>query len=184
MEYKVYETPEILKNERLLVLDIETTGLNILLNTIIELGTVEVKDGIITKEYSRLFGGGRSSMYLVRKIHKIKDAERVGKPTFKEVGHKVASYLSNAVIVTHNGNRFDIPMLNQKLSEVGEKIENSRFIDTYVIAKNIGHESNSLENLAKEYNLQYGQHRGLGDAHTTLQLLFAMVNKHGDKIVL
>ena len=74
--------PDIFKNKRLLSLDIETTGLNIFYNTIIELGVVEVVDGKVKTEYNKLFGGGHSSMFLVRKIHHIKDSERFGKKTF------------------------------------------------------------------------------------------------------
>ena len=37
--------PDILKNKRIITLDIETTGLSIFYNTIIELGVIEIVNG-------------------------------------------------------------------------------------------------------------------------------------------
>jgi len=178
-----YECPNILKTKRLLAIDIETTGLSIDYNTIIELGVIEVINGNTTQKYSRLFSGGHSSMFLVRNIHKIKDCERLGRKTFKECSEKIASYLSNAILITHNGGRFDIPMIQKKLSECGQEIKNIKHIDTYQIARKFGHESNSLKNLCKEYGIQYGgeegdkSHRGLEDAEATLQLLYFFIKE-------
>ena len=182
--YKIYECPQFLKDKRLVVLDLETTGLDIILNTIIEIGVIEVINGEIKREYSTLFGGGCSSMFLVRRIHKIKDCDRKNLPKFSDRAEKLAKYLSNSYIVTHNGLNFDIPMLNQKFSENGFILNNVKVIDTYKIAKNYGvFESNSLQNLAKEFNIEYGSHRGLGDARSTLQLLYAFGEKFGDVIL-
>lgn len=180
---KKYECPACLRNRRLICLDIETTGLDILFNTIIELGIIEYVDGVEKQRYSRLFGGGHSSMYLVRKIHHIKDASRRRLPTFKDCADKISNFLSNSCIITHNGTKFDIPMIEQKLSEVNCKLENCTYIDTFLIAKKLVHDSNSLEALAKQYNLEYGGHRGLGDAETTLQLLFCLIEKNGSGII-
>ena len=179
-----YDCPNILKSYNLKVFDIETTGLQILRNTIIEIGVIEVQFGKIKREYSTLFGGGRSSMYLVRKVHHIKDCQRIGKPTFKDRAKKLCEYLSDSVLVTHNGNAFDIPMINQKFSECGLKLQNVKYIDTYKIAKQIGEfESNSLQSLSKHFDIKYGAHRGLGDAYSTLQLLYALIEKYGDKVL-
>ena len=61
--------PEILKGKRLIALDIETTGLNPKYNTIIEIGCIEYDGGqpILFNGkvgFTRMFGGGHSSMYL------------------------------------------------------------------------------------------------------------------------
>lgn len=192
----IHETcPDILKDKRILALDIESTGLSTIYNTIIELGVIEVVDGKVKTEYTKLFGGGHSSMYLVRKIHHIKDSERKGKKTFKECAEKISEFLSNSIIVTHNGNSFDLPMINQKLNEAGFEINNYRSIDTLQLVrkmrKNEGvdddkkqQKRNTLGNLCKEFNLIYGgedgdkAHRGLEDAEATLDLLFYLINNN------
>lgn len=187
-DFVEYPFPAELRGERLIALDIETTGLSLKYNTIIELGTIEVVNGREVTRHSRLFGGGYSSMYLIRNIHKIKDAERIGRRTFKEQAEKIASYLSGASLVTHNGNRFDIPMIQHKLAQCGQQIKNFKVIDTYSMARKIGHESNSLANLCKQYYIRYGgenldkSHRGLEDAEATLQLLYCLMSKKADKM--
>ena len=187
--------PDILKNKRILAIDIESTGLSTIYNTIIELGVIEIINGEVKTEYTKLFGGGHSSMYLVRKIHHIKDSMRIGKKTFKECADKIASFLSNSIIVTHNGNSFDSPMIQQKLNEAGYAIENFKSIDTLQLVRKMRKKEgvdddkkqqkrNTLGNLCKEFNLTYGgesgdkAHRGLEDAEATIDLLFYLINNN------
>ena len=193
--------PKMLKDKRILALDIESTGLSTIYNTIIELGVIEIINGEVKTEYTKLFGGGHSSMYLVRKIHHIKDSERKGKQTFKECAEKIADFLSNSIIVTHNGNSFDLPMINQKLKDAGYQIDNYRSIDTLQLVrkmrKNEGvdddkkqQKRNTLGSLCQEFGLTYGgedgknAHRGLEDAEATLDLLFYLINNNKIDLVI
>lgn len=177
------ECPELLKNLSFIVFDLETNGLNPLFSTIIEIGCLEVEKGKIVNEYTTLFGGGKSSMYLVRKVHKIRDGERFGKKTFKERAESIANYFSNKVLVGHNIDKYDVPMMQAKLYECGYNLDNIRTIDTLKIARDIGHESNTLENLSKVYGVEEGEHhRGLDDAKMTLNVLYAFAEKYPDKV--
>lgn len=178
------ECPDILKNKDFIVFDLETTGVNMLFSTIIEIGCIEVEHGKIKREYTTLFGGGRSPVYLVRKVHKIKDIERRGKPTFKERAEKIADFFSNKILVGHNIKNFDIIMMQTKLNECGFHLENIKIIDTLTIARKIGHESNTLENLSKLYNIERGEHhRGLDDARMNLDLLYVFAQKYPELIL-
>lgn len=189
--------PQMFMNRRLICLDIESTGLSVMYNTIIELGAVEVDRGKVVNEHTRMFGGGHSSMYLVRKVHRIKDSERRGKKTFKQCAQKISDYLSNSIIVTHNGNSFDIPMIQQKLSEAGYPLHDFKSIDTLQLVRKMrkkeeGEEDdekrqagrNTLGSLCREFGLVYGgdegsrSHRGLEDAEACLDLLFYLVNNN------
>lgn len=193
--------PDCFKHYRLISVDIETTGLSVLYNTIIEIGCVEVNNGRVVKfgskgGFTRLFSGGHSSMYLVRKVHHIKDSDRSsGKySTFKQSAEKISEYLSNSILVTHNGNSFDIPMIQQKLTEAGFPLHDFKSIDTLQLVRKMRkkesgeedekrqHGRNTLENLCREFGLVYGgdegrnAHRGLEDAEACLDLLFYLVN--------
>lgn len=189
--------PQMFMNRRLICLDIESTGLSVMYNTIIELGAVEVDRGKVVNEHTRMFGGGHSSMYLVRKVHRIKDSERRGKKTFKQCAQRISDYLSNSIIVTHNGNSFDIPMIQQKLSEAGYPLHDFKSIDTLQLVRKMrkkeeGEEDdekrqagrNTLGSLCREFGLVYGgdeggrSHRGLEDAEACLDLLFYLVNNN------
>lgn len=201
-----YNCPSKLKGCRLISLDIETTGLDIRLNNIIELGVVEVVDGVEKRQYSRLFGGGRSSPYLVRNVHGITDGERKNKSTFKESSQKISDYLFGATLVTHNGAKFDIPFMEWKMKEAGVSLSYKRHFDTYLLAKSLKrpvmdekgkpvmekgkqvfepiHERHSLEYLCGVYGIPYNEenHRGLKDCWCTLQLLYALTEKFPEVI--
>lgn len=193
--------PDIFKGKRLIACDLETTGLSVLYNTIIEIGCVEVNNGRVVKfgnkgGFTRLFSGGHSSMYLVRKVHHIKDSDRSSEKysTFKQSAEKISEYLSNSILVTHNGNSFDIPMIQQKLTEAGFPLHDFKSIDTLQLVRKMRkkesgeedekrqHGRNTLENLCREFGLVYGgdeghnAHRGLEDAEACLDLLFYLVN--------
>ena len=193
--------PDIFKSKRLIACDLETTGLSVLYNTIIEIGCVEVNNGRVVKfgsksGFTRLFSGGHSSMYLVRKVHHIKDSDRSSEKysTFKQSAEKISEYLSNSILVTHNGNSFDIPMIQQKLTEAGFPLHDFKSIDTLQLVRKMRkkesgeedekrqHGRNTLENLCREFGLVYGgdegrnAHRGLEDAEACLDLLFYLVN--------
>ena len=187
--------PDILRHSRLVSCDIETTGLNVKYNTIIEFGAVEVVNGEVKSTPRQLFGGGHSSMYLVRNVHRIPDYERLNLRTFGECAANIASFLSNSIIVTHNGNSFDLPMIQAKLSEAGCSITNFRSLDTLQLVRRMRKAEegdgadderkhrgrNALGSLCKEFGLVYGgdegdsAHRGLEDAEACLDLLFYLV---------
>ena len=194
--------PEIFRNKRIIAVDLETTGLSVQYNTIIEIGCVEINNGQVVKfgkkdGFTRMFSGGHSSMYLVRKVHRIKDSERRKFSTFKQAAEKISEYLSNAILVTHNGNSFDIPMLQQKLGDAGFPLHDFKSIDTLQLVRKMRknddgeeddekrqHGRNTLGNLCREFGLVYGgesgdkSHRGLEDAEACLDLLFYLVNNN------
>lgn len=193
------ECPLIFRDKRLIGLDIETSGLSILYNTIIEIGIVEMVDGKVKTSATKMFGGGHSSMYLVRKVHHISDRERRGLRTFADCAERISAFLEGAILVTHNGNAFDIPMIQEKLRKAGHPLTEFRSIDTLQLVRkmrrdlNKGKEKddeksdevvrrNSLGSLCAEFGLVYGgdsgnkAHRGLEDTEACMDLLFHLIN--------
>jgi len=168
---------EILENKSIIFLDIETTGLNFDLDRIIELGVVEYYGMNKILEYSRLFSGGKCPIHLVNNCHGIKDSDRDKEPSFEQQADKIAKYLSNHILAGHNILKFDIPMIENKLAIANQKLENVEFIDTYVLAKRfkVATVDLKLGTLCKNFNLAYGNHRGLGDAKSVYELLMVFI---------
>ena len=104
----------ILDGNTVIVFDIEATGLNMLLDTVIEFGAVKVLNSKVIEEKNIMFKGGVCSPYLVKNVHKIKDYMRNDCKTFEEGAHEIFGYLNNNIVITHNGRMFDIPFLNAK----------------------------------------------------------------------
>lgn len=160
----------ILQNNTVIVFDIETTGLNMLFDTVIEFGAIKVLDGNIVEEKNMLFKGGVCSPYLVKNVHKIKDYMRENSPYFEQSANELFNFLNNNIVITHNGKNFDIPFLNEKGKKLGLNL-NIRLIDTIILARKLKFKSNSLKFLCEHYNIEYGSHRGLGDALSTYKLV-------------
>ena len=163
---------------RVIALDIETTGApKGGTDRIIQLGVVEFIDGKFIREYSKLFGGGRSTPFCYR-IHHIKDSDRDGCPTFESCCEKIAKYLSNSIIVGHNVVKCDMRMINGQMKNLGFEIKNYKMIDTYRLAKDVlPFEKFNLELCCKELGIDFGEHDALGDAKSSLMLLDEIVKR-------
>lgn len=198
-----YPCPQILESDRLISFDIETTGLSPIYNNIIELGVVEMAGGEIKTRYSRLFGGGRSSVYTVRQVHHIPDSERRGLPTFGEKARQIAGWFGTATLVSHNGTAFDLPFIQERMRAAGVQYAPIRHFDTLRIARRLDappkdapeaikrayrpkFASHRLGDMCAHYGIAYGDqnHRGLADCECTLALLFALCAEFGTAAVL
>ena len=162
---------------RLIVLDLEATGLNFEFDRIIELGVIEFQQGKHVLEYSRQFRGGLT--FGSTRIHGIGDKERQEEEQFEECAQDVSNYLSNASLAGHNIHKFDHPMIVAKLRTAGCGLVGIRLIDTMHLAKRLGVMGKSLKSLCSRYDIPYGGHRGLDDARSTLVLLNVMASKLG-----
>lgn len=161
----------ILDNKTVIVFDIETTGLNLQLDEIIQFGAVKIENAKIIQQKSILFSGDFiCSPYLVKNVHKIKDIDRKNGFKFQDKVQQIYDYLNNQIVITHNGKRFDIPFLNVKMKPYGYQL-NCRLIDTIILARKMNFKSNSLQFLSQYYKIDYGSHRGLGDALSTYYLV-------------
>lgn len=166
----------ILDNHTVIVFDIETTGLNLQLDSIIEFGAVKVRNNQIIETKSLLFGGKMiCSPYLVKNVHQIKDIDRINCKTFNEQAQEIYDYLNNQIVITHNGKNFDLPFLNMKMKPLGLQL-NVKMIDTILLARRLKFKSNSLQFLSNYYHIEYGHHRGTSDALSTYYLVNCLAN--------
>ena len=98
-----------LKNP-LIFLDLETTGMNIVTDRIVEIALVKIHpDGREEEKLYRI----NPEMPIpenVSKIHGIYDEDIKDKPTFKEVAKTVAQFMEGCDFAGFNSNRFDFPL--------------------------------------------------------------------------
>ena len=124
--------------ERLIALDVETTGLEILEDhRIIEVGAVEILNREITNtEFQRYIQPNRKVGESVN-IHGITDKFLINKPQFNQISDDLLSFIKGATLVIHNA-PFDLDFLNNELKIIGIKksIENiCPIIDTLELSK-------------------------------------------------
>jgi DNA polymerase-3 subunit epsilon len=121
--------------QRKLILDTETTGLNFDNDRIIEIGIVELIDNVLTQNYFHEYINPEIEISLsAQKVHGISNEFLIGKPTFSNVVKKFLDFIKNDTIIIHNA-EFDTNFINKELQNCGLNNINNSIIDTIKIAK-------------------------------------------------
>ena len=166
----------------LVVFDLESTGLNITEDRIIELSYVKVyPDG---HEESKTFRFNPEKVVPQQAIdvHHITNEMLEGEPTFKERAHDIARIFEGSDIAGFNSNHFDIPLLAQEMSKGGVSFNPSqhRFIDVQTIFHK--REKRDLEAACIFYcgHPMENHHSAADDAKTTLEVLKAQLDHYAN----
>ena len=165
----------------LVILDLETTG------TWIE------KDKIIEIAMIKCFVDGKKEVYdkrvnpqipipkIVSELTGIVDDDVRLAPVFKDIGNEVLNFIGSADLAGFNIERFDLPLLERELVEVGLKF-NWQKLKIYD-AQKVYHlnEKRDLSSAYKFYcNKNLGNaHSALADTEATLEILSAQAFKYG-----
>lgn len=139
---------------REIILDIESTGLNILQDRVIEIACIELFDKQPTGEELQIYIDPQTIIgEEATRIHGITNEMLIGKPFFKECWPEIKHFIGNSTIVAHNA-PFDIGMINHELSILLEKPIKNQVIDTLTLARRKYSTNNSLDALAKRYKIK------------------------------
>lgn len=128
----------------LVFFDLETTGLNIGKDRIVELsyykvfpnGTAEGKTFRIKP--TEWVDGQEVQMHIAEEasaVHGIHDEDLADCPTFKQIAAQVAEVLTDADLAGYNSNHFDLPLLAEEMLRAGVEIDLKRrhMIDVFTI---------------------------------------------------
>jgi len=145
-------------SERQIVLDTETTGLELAQgHRIIEVGCIEiVSRRVSANEFHHYLNPEREIDAGALAVHGITREFLLEKPRFSEIAANLLEYLRGAELIIHNA-EFDVGFLNAELSRagMGERIEQvCRVTDTWQLAKKLHPgQKNSLDALCKRYSV-------------------------------
>ncbi len=148
----------------LVFFDVETTGLNVIRDRIVQLAMVKMhKNGEPPAEMSMLINPGIPISEESMQIHGITPKDLANKPTFGQVAQKIWDFIGASDLAGYNSNRFDIPMLMEEFARVGMELDVSkrRLIDVQRIFYKM-----EPRTLRAAYRLYCG--RELEDAHDAL----------------
>ena len=181
----------------LLFFDIESTGLNIPNDSIIELSFVKVfPDGkeevktwkIKTWDYEKQCQ--RPIDPSASKVNGITDDMHVDCPTFYEVADEVADWLKDSDLAGFNSTKFDLPMLAEEFERVelaGKKLNVDLHSPKMVDVQNIYH-TMEPRNLKAAYRFYCGgedfdnAHTAEADTLATYAVLKGQLDKYGDAL--
>lgn len=164
--------------------DLETTGVVIGMDRIVELGILKIlPDGTKTNKTWRI----NPEMHIpevVSKIHGIYDKDVADCPTFKEVANDVNHYLNNVDLAGYNSNRFDVPLLVDEFLRAGIEfdIRGRKLIDVQHIFHKM--EQRTLSAAYKFYCNQEltDAHSAEADVRATYEVLEAQLERYSDQL--
>jgi DNA polymerase-3 subunit epsilon len=162
--------------------DLETTGINIATDKIVEISILKVFPN----------GNKESKTWLVNPemeipkessdIHGITNEKVVTEPTFKELAPKINEMIADSDLAGFNSNRFDIPLLAEELmrAEIDFDMKNRKAIDVQVIFH-----KKEQRTLSAGYQFYCGKelegaHGAEADTNATYEILLAQLEKYED----
>jgi len=110
-------------NKPIVFLDLETTGLNLATDRIVEIALLKVLPDGSRQNKRRLVNPERPIPAEVSLIHGISDEMVSDAPTFKQIANEIKQFLQGADIGGYNSNKFDWPLLVEEFLRVGIEIE-------------------------------------------------------------
>lgn len=160
--------------------DLETTGVNISHDRIIELSYIKVYPNGTEEEKSMRINPEMSIPAESTAIHHITDEDVADKPTFKQIAKELAKVFEGCDIAGYNSNRFDIPLLMEEFLRTGINIELSRqkFVDVQTIFHKM--EQRTLSAAYKFYcngDLE-NAHSANADTRATYEVLKAQLDRY------
>ena len=168
--------------------DLETTGVNVGSDHIVEICLHKVNPDNTTETFVRRVrpadAQGRTIHIpeVTTAIHGISDADVADKPTFRELAPEVAAFIADADLAGYNSNKFDVPMLVEEFLRVGYpfSLKQRRLVDV----QNIFHkmEQRTLKAAYRFYcdkNLD-NAHSADADTLATYEVLKAQLDRYQD----
>jgi len=100
-------------------LDLETTGVNLVTDRIVEIGVVKVMPDGTEVRKRRLLNPQMPIPAEASEVHGITDGMVAEAPTFRQVANEVRQFLDDCDLGGYNSNRFDWPMLMEEFLRAG-----------------------------------------------------------------
>ena len=167
----------------LVVFDLETTGLDLVRDRIIQISYIKVMpDGEEIRE-NLLINPGKDIPQEVTELTGISNDDVANAPSFKDVAGQLSEKMAGCDFAGYNSNHFDIPMLAEEFLRAGIDFDFSkaRLID----AQTIFHKM-ERRNLAAAYKFYCGRkmeedftaHRADEDTEATYRVLMGELDKY------
>lgn len=162
--------------------DLETTGLNIANDRIVEIAIVKIMPNGDKEIKSKLINPTIPIPQEVSLVHGITDNDVKDKATFKEVAHELYQFIEGCDLAGYNSNRFDIPLLAEEFlrADIDFDVSKRNLIDV----QNIFHkmERRTLSAAYKFYcgKELIGAHSAEADTVATYEILDAQIAHYDD----
>lgn len=167
----------------LIIFDLETTGLNMTKDRIMQISMIKVMPSGEETELTELINPQKIIPADIEELTGITNADVVGKPTFKDLANKLLDFIADSDLAGFNSNRFDVAVLvdeflraGLELPMTGRRLIDARGIMTYM-------EPGTLSSVYKKYCHKEieNAHTASADARATYEVLKAQLDYYKDR---
>jgi len=162
--------------------DLETTGVNIVSDRIVEISYLKVMPNGEEKIETRRINPEIPIPIEASAIHGITNEDVKDDPPFRVIAKSLAAQIEGCDLAGYNSNRFDIPLLAEEFLRANVDIDlmKRKFVDVQTIFHK--KEQRTLAAAFKFYcNKELeGAHTAEGDAKATYEVLKAQLDKYSD----
>ena len=164
----------------LVFFDLETTGVDICKDRIVEICYIKVFPDGSDKEYTRRINPGMHIPEEASAVHGIYDEDVKDAPLFKDVAKEIAADFEGCDVAGFNSNRFDLPLLAEEFLRAQVDIDLTRHhaIDVQVLYHK--REPRTLSAAHKFYcGTEFDNaHSALADTRATYEVLKAQLDHY------
>lgn len=167
----------------LVVLDLETTGVWVEKDRIVEIGMIRFMPDGTRKDYVKRLNPGMPIPPNVVRIINITDDDVKDAPRFKDIAKEVLEFIGDADLGGFNIQRFDLPVLEREFYDAGLSFH---WKDRDVYDSQKIYHIHEKRDLMAAYFLYCGKeletaHSALSDAEATAEILLAQIKKYGSE---
>lgn len=167
-------------NKPLCVFDLETTGLQITKDRIVQIAAVKIHPDGKQEELNLLVNPEMTIPQEIIEIHGITNETAMKAPTFGQLAEEIKSFFGDSDLAGYNSNKFDIPILAEEFLRAGVEFNFSQ--RSFIDVQNIFHkmEQRTLVAAYKFYcqkNLE-NAHDAMFDTIATWEVLEKQIEKY------
>ena len=166
----------------LVFFDLETTGVNILKDRIVEISIVKLMPDGSEMVKTRRVNPEMPIPAQATAVHHITDEDVASEPTFRQIAKSLAQLFVGCDIAGFNSNRFDIPLLDQEFQRANVDFDfgKAHFIDVQTIFH-----KKEPRTLVAAYRFYCGKnledaHSAAADTMATCEVLKAQLERYDD----
>src|SRR5881628_848225 len=165
--------------ERYVTFDFQTTDTEVATCGVVEIGAARVVRGEIVDRFRSLVQPYRPITPGASAIHGYSDGDIRDARSFGEVWPEFRAFIGDDILIAHNGQRFDIPVL-RRLAAGRDGVDSLVFYDTLPLVRSLSRDSGKLEDLALRFGIDGGRaHHALDDAVTLARVYRELERRRG-----
>ena len=157
--------------ERYVTFDFETTDTDVATCGVVEIGAARVVNGEVVDRFHTMVNPFRPiAPGATKNAHGYTDADVNDAPPFAEVWPQFRAFVGDDILIAHNGQSFDIPVL-RRLAAGREGVETLVFYDTLPLVRSLSRDSARQQDVAARFGIDVGRaHHALDDAVTLAKI--------------